>query len=112
MSPVSIDEAIAEFRESSIAATRLQKAGERVAGNKKRDRSHAAYTRLLSEEGGREALIGLLDDPDPNVRHDVAGRLLPDPKAVAALESWAAGEGPEAEAARFTLKYFRMEQGE
>lgn len=91
-----------------MEATRLQKDGRIKAGNRRRDKSHQAFERLRATPEGVQALFDLLDDPSPQVRHDVAGRLLPDPRAVEALERWAAGSGSEADAARFTLKYFRM----
>lgn len=107
----SIDEDIATFRENSLEATRLQKDGKRTAGNRKRDRSHSAFLRLMETEEGVEALVQLMtSDSDAGVRHDIAGRLLPDQRAVDALEEWASGTGSEAEAARFTLKYLRMSQ--
>lgn len=98
------------FRENSLAAAELHRAGKTRRGNRKRDRSHAAFLQLVATSQGRKALRALLDDPERVVQLDVAGRLLPDPEAEAKLELWAATNDDRGRMAAFTLKYFRLEQ--
>lgn len=105
---MSVDEDVEEFRTNSLEAGRLQADGRIAAGNRLAGRSHAAYERLQSTAEGRQALRGLLADPADAIRIDVAGRLMPDPEARAALEGWAAAGGSLAESAAGVLDLSRM----
>lgn len=100
-----IDDAIATFRVNSLEAARLQQAGRTRTGNRRADASHGAYLKLLGTPEGRAALHGLLDDRELVIQIDVAGRLWPDPAAVAALRRWAAADDVRGKQAAFVLKY-------
>ena len=100
---------IDDFRTNRLEAARLQGEGRTAAVNTKADASHAAYVELERTDDGREALVALLDDPERVVQLDVAGRLLPAPEALAALERWAQSDDDRGKQAAFTLKYYRME---
>ena len=73
------------------------------------DHLHAVYKARRGTEAGRNAILGLLDDPVTAVRLAAATHSLgvDESRAVAALEEMAAGPGLHAVTAKWTLRSFR-----
>lgn len=104
---VNVPDLVDRFRRGTLSAAELHKGGRTTAGNRRADASHKAFVSLTSSDEGRQALLALLHDDEMVVQIDVAGRLLPDPAAWAALEEWAERDADRGRQARFVMKYWR-----
>ena len=104
---VNVPGLVDRFRRETLSAAELHKRGKTTAGNRRADVSHKAFVSLISSDEGRQALLALLHDEERVVQIDVAGRLLPDPAAWAALEEWAKKDDDRGFQARFVMKYWR-----
>jgi len=102
---MSIEDLIARYRQSAIATGNVS---DPKIANKGAKQLHGCYKVLRDSEVGRQALIGLMDDPEPSVRCWAAAECLQWKPDVArrVLESLRDSQGAFSFDAEMTLEEF------